>query len=441
MFARASYFLYLFAVFSFAVLFWSNRVPWDPCAYMLTGSHLLGNSTYFEALRAPITSLIYGVFGVYGFFLVSILLLAYAVYIYAERNYLRSLVFVALLLPAFSWPYYVLGGSEILSLAFLLLGAAYSKRSWAGAVFSLAFLSRYTYLFFIPFFLPWSSYRERPRLALAHLVGFSLPVLIWSAVQWVMFGHPLASYIDFALINTHSDAVSPSLPRFDLLLSATFPSILLAVPGISIHTLLFIVLASFLAPLTAVPQARYYLPVLIPASLAASRWIKGEKKILLLAFANLMLAVFVVFPSSFSGNAEVYRSIATKVDPNCAYMSNVWVPLICVGVNALVPPPPDAYFDALKEGHSAIILMGVGHPAYMEDINQYIDRNIPIVRYDGFFLAGEGCAPLGQEDALDYWQIYSKRLQMIINKWLSSLLSDAPNPRTASNLPASTSDT
>jgi len=441
------YVAYVFAFVLFAFLFWRNKIPWDPCAYMLTGKHLLGGYTYYEALRAPVASLLYGVFGIYGFFIVSAALLACAVYVYSRKEGVRPLLLLTLLLPALSWPYYVEGGSEILALAFLLIGAAYSERPWAGQVFSLVFLSRYIYAFFVPFFLPWRTYAKNPRLALAHLVGFLAPVLLWSAVQWAVYGHPFASYIDFAYVNAHSPGTAIKPPRFDQLLGATLPTTALALPGLDLWALLFALVAIYTAVYPATPWYRFYLPLLIPLSVAAARWIKNERFAVVLALANVLLAFFVVYPAHSWDNAGIYTSMVRAMGGNCVYVSNVWVPLVCAGAYALPPSAVESlqggYFGALERGYRAAVLLGVGHPPYMEDVNAYREKGIPLEHHGRFFLAGNGCIP--PEGVWDGpknpWQFYSGRLQEIMKRWLSSLQSEAPNPFTALNRFARSSET
>lgn len=416
---------YIVSIMVFAILFWHNKTPWDPCAYMETGKRIFGFYTYYEALRAPITSIFYGIFGLYGFFVVSLALLGYAVHVFSRKRGISPLLFLVLLVPALSWPYYVEGGSEILALAFLLLGAAYSERIWAGILFSLAFLSRYLYLAFVPFFLPWKRYRGNMRLLGAHLLGFAVPVLMWSALQWVVFGHPLASYIDFIYVNAYSHGTSLKPPRFDYLLQSTLPTTVLAIPGFDKVLGLFFLVALYFAVAPNIQWPRFYIPLLLPAALATVRWIKDRRFAVVLAIVNIFTAFFFVYPMFSWGNSVFYDSMANEMDGNCVYISNVWVPLVCEGKYAMAPPSEaesdaNIYFDMLKNGYRAAVMMGVGFPAYMEDINKYIDWNVSIKLYDRFFLAGDGCiSPEHIWDLPDNsWRFYSERLKAILSKFI-----------------------
>lgn len=415
---------YLLALFIFAVIFWHNKVPWDPCAYRLTGMRLLGADTYYEPLRAPIPSLLYAILGFYGYFAFVLVLFGVSVYVFTRRRGFSPLLFITLFVPALSWPYFVETGAELLSFSFLLLAAAYSEAVYAGLLFALAFLSRYVFLIFVPFFLPWKRYFGDRRLLIFHLAGFIAPILIWSAWQLFVYGHPLASYVDFLFVNSYLNPTSLKLPRFDKLFESTLPTALLALPGLDLFTAAMLVVALIVAAAAFVQRTRFYIPALLPLSLAAHRWMNRRFGIAL-AVANVVVAFLFVYPLFSWGSRTLYEAAVSAMDSNCVYVSNVWVPLTCLGGYA-VPPPPGAennielvpeYVRTIRSGYRAVVFRGVGFPAYMEDLNLYREYNIPVRDYGRFFIAGDGCV-----QPKNVWErsrdLYSARLDLMLSRWI-----------------------
>ncbi len=417
---------YILAVTAFAFLFWHNKVAWDPCAYMLTGKRLLGENTYYEALRAPIPSLLNATLGFQGYIVAVTFLFGASLYIYARRKGFDPLLLIALFLPALSWPYFVETGTELLAFSFILLGAAFSEAAYAGVLFSLAFLSRYAFVYFIPFFLPWRQYAKGWKLAGIHLLGFGVPLIMWSIWQHLAFGHPLASYIDFLYVNSYLNPTTLKIPRIDHLLRTTLPTTVLGLFGMNVWTGLMLIAALLFAGIALVQWPRFYIPALLPLSLSAARvdWPKNLKYVLLLS--NIAVAFIFVYPVFSWDSKSIYATAVEKMDANCTYISNVWVPLICMGGNAIAPPPgaennPDLqqkYVEMLEEGYKAVVMRGVGFPAYMEDMNIYKENNIPVKDYDRFFIAGKGCIPPANlwEKPENAWEFYNERLLLILSR-------------------------
>ncbi len=394
----ARWFLAYMGLFlAFALLFLYGKVPWDPCAYMLTGRHMLGAEGYYEALRAPVPSLLFGTLGIPGYFAASIVLLAAGIAAFSRRKRVSPAALAVLLLPPLAWNYYVYGGSEILATAFLLLGAAYAESVGSSLLFALTFLTRYAYAILIPFFLPWSKYIRDRRFAALHIAGIAIPVVLWMLAQWKIYGDPLASFIEFYYVNGVVHPTAVKLPELGNILKVGSISLALGIPSMNVLEGAMFAVALLFAAMPAIPRARFYLPILIPLALAGSRKLENERAVRAIVAGSMVFAAIFVIPGALEMSRPFYGRIAAEIDANCAYISNVWVPLECMGVPAIPPPEMESdanrYFSMLLSGYRAVGLPWVQYPKYFVDLNAYAERNIPVEMKEGFFVAGRGCIP------------------------------------------------
>jgi len=209
--------LFLFIVSTiFFLLQHYLHLSWDFSAYVLNARHLFYNGSYFEVYRAPLASLFLGVFlflGKLGEFLYVFfvsLLFFYSILCLSDslhnkyfnkynlnKRILAFLVYLFLLSP-FVLNYGLLIGTELLGLSFFILFLAnFFEDRISGHYLSLAFLSRYNFLLFIPFLFFNKSFSK----ILKNILLFFLVSLPWFLFNFFRYGNWFQSIIDSYYLN------------------------------------------------------------------------------------------------------------------------------------------------------------------------------------------------------------------------------------------------
>jgi hypothetical protein len=349
------------AIFASALLFAALEIYlhyryifWDFCAYLLSGEYLLGNGWYYEVFRPPVVPIFLAALGPTWYLLVSELLLAFSVLLFAKRHKLQALsLYVSLLTPVAA-VVIATEGSEILASAFVFLALALVDSVWGAVFLALAFLTRYNFaLFAIPFiYLAYPHYRKQPSLVLQHIVAIAAVLFPWLAFNYANFGHPLASVLDLWLINVPARQYlwSPINPAYLLVL---VPTVFFAVPLRKRHAVWWFtaLLAFVLFYATPVRAPRYLISVLLPLSVVSADNLSAIRKslrrpllysLLFLSFSGALLyAAYADFPYLRSSLAPVVQNLN-----GCVAYSEVWVPLICSGARAVPYPPDPADFNS-----------------------------------------------------------------------------------------------
>jgi hypothetical protein len=192
---------------------------WDFSAYVLNAEHFFYSGLYFEVYRAPLISLILGIFLFLGkfseyvyilivstLFLVSTLKLSdalYQRYFYKyeiKKEQLRA-IFYLFSLNTFLLYYGLIEGTELLALSFFELFLAYLiLGKISGHFLGLAFLSRYNFLIFFPLLFLNRNYKKIVKnLLFAFLVIFP-----WLLYNFVKYGNWFTSIIDSYYLNIFS---------------------------------------------------------------------------------------------------------------------------------------------------------------------------------------------------------------------------------------------
>ncbi len=400
-------FVFALTLIYYSLSFWQNKASWDPCAYEMTGARLLGANTYFEALRAPIPSLLYKFFGLYGYFIFSWLFLAASVVVFARRMRLSPLILFLLLVPPSAAVWYVVGGSEIVALAFLFLGAAFSDSLLSAFFFALTVLARYVFAPFVLFFVPWRRFRD-VRFALLYVTVFIAPLLLWSVWQWVVYGNPIASYADFLYVNSYENGHRVPIPLPAMLLKSVWPSVVVGLPFLDGRSVVFAAVVLLLAAYAGIQRPRFYLPFTIPFAVSAARRLPRDLGFLML-LVWIPATLYTLHFYSWSG--AVYHQMASVAD-GCAVVSNVWVPLVCLGVHAVAPPLDlNSFLALVRSGWLGVMEKDVPYPPYTVDENAFRALGLPVRDYGRFFVVGNGCV---HEDNWplhpDPWNYYWRRL-------------------------------
>ncbi|NPA77002.1 MAG: hypothetical protein GXN93_04605 [Candidatus Diapherotrites archaeon] len=339
---RAEHFILISAVFfaAIAIALHYRYLFWDFCAYKLSGDYLLGIShRYFEMFRPPAMPILLASLGTVGYFVLAEVLLAVAAILFARRFSFNPIIFYFLVQAPAAAVFSVTEGSEVLALAFGLLTLALYDSPLAGIFLGLAFLTRYSMvLYALPLlYLAWRHYRSQPRLLIYQAFAFLLVLAPWLAYNYVHFGNPLASMLDFTFLNGPAREYMWHWPDLSFLF-VLIPTILLAIPTSRRHWVWWgfaaiILLVYLVTPFRAV---RYVVPALPFLAIPATENLQTSS-------ARKQLTVFVVI-ASLLGSLAVAGTVR-GVDPqpfvsaayalgNCTAVSNAWVPLACVGAHA-----------------------------------------------------------------------------------------------------------
>jgi len=350
---RTEHAVLLSAVFfaTLAVFIHHRYLFWDFCAYKLSGEYLLGVSgRYFEVFRPPLTPVLLAAIGTAGYFVLAEILLAIAAVLFSKRLSLDPLIFYFLVqVPAVA-VFSVTEGSEVLALALGLLALAFYDSPLAGAFLGLAFLTRYSMVVYaLPLlYLAWHHYSSRPRLFVHQILAFLLVVAPWFAYNYVHFGNPFASVLDFAFLNGPARSYLWHWPNISFIF-ALLPTLLLAVPTSRKQGVWWIFAAVILAIYIVTPfrALRYIVPAVPLLAVPAAENVRRSG-------ARRPLTIFIVVVSVLG--ALVIAGNVTGIDPhpfvsaayslgNCTAVSNAWVPLACVGAHALPLISPDDMKD------------------------------------------------------------------------------------------------
>ncbi|OIO64125.1 hypothetical protein COY28_01530 [Candidatus Woesearchaeota archaeon CG_4_10_14_0_2_um_filter_57_5] len=230
-------------VLSTAYLLWQHSlgVSWDFAAFVASARHWFSGGTYFEVVDPPLTSLLLALLSVFGERASEYLLivLSSALFFWGVLRLSNVSRISALLLYAFSLTPYMLwnatiNGSELLSLALLLLfiTSALEGRWAAGMWLGLAVLTRYNLVMFAPLLLllfrpdPWligsarylksaspttsarktgrndgkGSWRNWRQLLYGTL-ALIIVMVPWLLYCWIRWGHPLMGVADAYALN------------------------------------------------------------------------------------------------------------------------------------------------------------------------------------------------------------------------------------------------
>ncbi len=217
-------------LFVFSTLFFLFQnytyLGWDFSAYLINAKYFFHGGHYFEVYRAPLISMILGIFLFLGniarhlyiitissLFFISVIKLSDALYEkYFNKYDIKKETFAFFLyffsLSLFSLCYGLTEGTELLGLALFQLFLAYFiKNKYCGHFLGFAFLSRYNFLIFFPFLFVNKNYKKiLKNIFLALLV--TIPWFLFNYIQW---GNLFTSVIDSYYLNmlSRTDSIQP----------------------------------------------------------------------------------------------------------------------------------------------------------------------------------------------------------------------------------------
>jgi len=400
---KQNYLIVLLFVASTAFFLYQHTtgISWDFSVYVMNAKYWLGAGGYYEWTRPPLASALIGLFSWLGWLVAEYLYIAFVSTIFAfasiklskKLKINKNLFYVLLLSP------FVLGaglseGTELLSLALLMLLFVYVDTFKAGVFLGLLCLTKYVYIGFFP--LLFLSVRKKGNWKKI-LCGLCIVILIVSV--WLLFnryvtGSAWTSMADsYALTVFFRGYINQPVNPVHFLTALTYYLPLLLV-GLFIAVKLkfkkydwamlfvfcFIVYCYISAP---VKVSRYLFLLVLPTAFFVSKiWTKiklRRRHIAAIVIANFVLLMFLFGPLT---NAEYF-----DVEADGAIMSNSWAPMSYVKDQVVEPfPYADVVHNEMAKGKRLVVYKVPGDEIWD---NKELLANLPVIREtDGYVVYG-----------------------------------------------------
>ena len=182
---------------------------------------------YFEPYRAPLATPIFAFLSIFlaepilAYTILLYIGVAAAVYKASKELGVEPLVMLSAFFSPYALYFFFLPNSmEGLSIAFVLLGIVYLMRrsAWSGLFFGLAGLAKYPPLILLPLvILLWEKRKAAAAIGLE-----ALAILPWLAFNYIVYGHPLYSYIA-AVSNIVTSARYTTVHPFAVFVALMYP--------------------------------------------------------------------------------------------------------------------------------------------------------------------------------------------------------------------------
>jgi len=182
--------LALFVLVTSFFIFQHYRViSWDFMSYSLNAKYLLGNGSYFEWLRPPLTPILMMAGEITFIIIVSSLFLFSSIKL-AKKFKINPLMYYVLATTPYVFIKGVSVGTELLTLSLIQLTLTYLE--WGGVFLALAFLTRYPSIIFTPLVV----FTKNWKTVLKNAIIFMLIAGIWFGYNYVETGNVFTSILD-----------------------------------------------------------------------------------------------------------------------------------------------------------------------------------------------------------------------------------------------------
>ena len=365
------------SAFFFAQFFTLHN--WDMLVRIMNAGYLFHGGTYFENQRAIPESVVIGAlsfllggYAVYGFILLSALLFFFSLKEFSKSFNVDYLLLILLAMNPFVLFYGIKNGSEMMMLSFLILfiSCLKTRNPAAGVFFSLAFLSKYDALYFLPLFvfmLDFKTLRALKKLLIS--LGLAIltlvPYLIYNLLTYRNLVFTFASSF---LQNGYSVAIGAAAIANKYLFYGPY-ELLVLVPLVLLfvsinrqkraiafkqrRNIALLLSASVIGSIIYYSASglysqdlgyfRFFMPVLLLLALLASLFLRKEDLIPLAAFSfvSFLIAVMMLYsfmPAAYSEQHDSLVGISAFKGlygtTMCTVQSNDWVYLDYYGLSA-----------------------------------------------------------------------------------------------------------
>jgi hypothetical protein len=392
--------IYLFSfilLFLFSTLYFvfqhSKGLSWDFSVYVLNAKYIFAKGFYFEWERPPLLPFIIGIFRFIGWnaakylsvILISALYL-FATYKLSLKLKINPLLFYALSLTPFFIGYGVLEGTELLSLALIMLCILFileDKPILSGVFLSLCALTRYNNFIFFPLLF---FHKNLKKIFLSLLSAFVI-FFPWLLFNFFKSGNFLTSILNSYALNVLIRKGIMNMPfSFKPLLINFAYYLIFFILGFIISIkekkyrntnfylmILFLALAFYSYYSLPMKVDRYLFLLILPITYFSAIFFKKyEKKklmkIILIIIVILGLSVSIFFLAKLDlVNPEYYKSMANKTG-SCMLKSNAWVFFDAVGKPAEPFPKKERLLESINNGDRILMLKYISDPDYIKDL-------------------------------------------------------------------------
>jgi hypothetical protein len=361
---------------STALMLWQHSMGWnwDLNVYSMNAEYLFHVGNYIEWQRPIVVPTILSVLqyfftrGVseYVFVALSNSFFYLATYQSSKSFDIDFEVFYILLMSPLAISIGSFHGTEMLSLAFVMLFFSEIYRKRSGIWMSLAFLTRNTNFILIPFGL---MDRDGERLFKKFGIA-AIPVLIWLGCNWAVLGDPFSAVANRIAINfyenPHNFPIKPltflKIPAISLIFIGAYifkkrPEI--SLKGFEKVDLMMITYSGYIAVkylAVDLRQTRFLYPLIFTSAYFAVKSydiLDLSRHVLtgVLVF-NLVFAGFLVADTPVS-NSGGFERAAEHIDV-CRAESDVWPQLAYAGAPATKPLEPELTAYRIRNGWRAV---------------------------------------------------------------------------------------
>ena len=411
----------------------TNPILYTSKDIILTEVTLQGKSVYYEAYRAPVGVVIFGLLTLFYakplFLYLIILWVAFLIAVYKFRKDVKFdtlITFAVLLSPYIIKTTFFLSSEEILSIIFVMLslGLLIKEKPLAGVTLGIASLAKYPTIILLPTIL--LLYKPK-KIIKGFLLEF-LVILPWLVFNFVISGNPFTSYIQSYATVLGSASSEPIFLStltmvfgYSVVLGIIYLIVLAKIrfdkkklpnpfslrdfKGTKLVIMVFFVLSLLQWLLIAghydtITQARYaYLLALMTLILLAYVLSEEQKvfymvKYIVFVASILVLIYFIVilnYDANYlvsynpNSNQSIFYKAQNKIVAlgygNCRLISNAWPYLRYLGLNAYMP----FYENSTADKYPIIIFNSVGVNASetINNLNQtriaYSDKNFSVL--------------------------------------------------------------
>ncbi len=385
---------------------------WDFSAYSLNARYLFYGGNYYEVYRAPLISILLGIFMIFGYKTAEYLYIIFVCILFffsakklmnvLQEKYFKNkinkktieILFYLFLLNPFLLKFGLLEGTELLALSFFQLFLSYFlEGKISGYFLALAVLSRYNFFIFFIFFFFTKDYKK----IIKDISLFFLVLSPWLLFNFFKWGHPLTSIIDSYYLNIFS---RQDLKERFLLRNLLYPINYLLpffICGIflffykkdwkkKVPLVFMIAFFLFLIDVYKTPFKiiRYMfnlsLPIAFFSLLGAEKTIKKFPKtknfIFFIFFLLFLSSILSLTRNFYLEKNSIYAEAGEKIKnlglENCTILSNIWVPVSYYSENVVFLK--DGINKSLEENKIVLILKGyttIDDMFKMEEIKDY----------------------------------------------------------------------
>src|SRR3989344_1700192 len=426
---------FLFLCYSLTTLFFIFQhikgVSWDFMVYSLNGQYLFGNNFFFEWLRPPLTPLMIGMFGFFGFkaaefiyiILVAFLHLLSSLF-FAKKFNIHPNYFYILSMSFFVLINGLNVGSELLTLSMIQFFLAFLGTSLGGIFLGLAFLTRYNSFIFLPLLF----FNKKIKNLLRDFLLFALTIFPWFLYNYIKTGNALHSFVNsYALNVAFRDyyIVEFNLGHLLIVMNFLIPFFVLGLilcfkklkkEDILIFLFFVLGLISYLKVPFKTP--RYLFPLILPTVYFSCIFFKRFKLRKILLLILIIVNIFTLFSVNYLHEIDDISKYEPSLNytEDCLVMSNAWIHLNYLGREAEPFPSEDMVENELDKGKILLLYKHITEPEYVND-EAFLSKFNFIKETDDYILLGTIDDCMKKEKFIDNYLLrYKERIVAVYNK-------------------------